>query len=33
LLPGFVFFFVFTPLVAWFIVLSAKYRPFRWDKP
>jgi hypothetical protein len=28
-----VYFFVFTPLAAWFIVLSAKYRLFRWDKP
>jgi uncharacterized BrkB/YihY/UPF0761 family membrane protein len=28
-----VYFFVFTPLVAWFIVLSAKYRLLRWDKP
>jgi hypothetical protein len=27
------YFFVCTPLVAWFIVLSAKYRLFRWDKP
>jgi uncharacterized BrkB/YihY/UPF0761 family membrane protein len=28
-----VYFLVFTPLVAWFIALSAKHRLFRWDNP